>query len=181
VVTVPLPFLLMLILKDVVPPPPPAATRSKFAVTLFSPVMVKVHVAWAPIQSPDHAVNVELLDGLAVSVVTVPSASGVVQVPPQLIFPLVTVDPDTQKASVFPVLITRVSRRIRFRLVDTPRLLGNIGSYVMRTLPLVRHGHQAGISDRGPARIEAGELRFFGKWIRDGLQTTFEEKMASLP
>ncbi len=114
VVTVPLPFLLMLILNEAAPPPPPppAAIKSKFAVTLFSPLMVKVQVKSAPTQSPVHPVKVELLDGFAVRVTTVPSASGVEQVPPQFILPPPTV-PDP-----VPVRITVTE--------DTPTLAAAI-------------------------------------------------------
>lgn len=58
--TVPLPFLLMLILKLVAAPPPPpppppvAAEAAKFACTLFSPLILKVHVSCVPAQSPLH-------------------------------------------------------------------------------------------------------------------------------
>ena len=92
VVTLPLPFLLMLILNaETPPPPPPPAARSKFAATLFSAVMLKVQDAPVPMQSPVQPVNVALLLALAVKVTEVPRARGALQEPPQLILPLAPV------------------------------------------------------------------------------------------
>src|SRR5216684_5917406 len=94
------------------PPPPPAGARTKFAVTLFSPLILNVQVNCAPAQSPVHPLNVELLAGLADSVTAVPSASGAVQEPPQLMLVPVTV-PDP-----VPVRVTVTE--------ETPRLAAAI-------------------------------------------------------
>src|SRR5216683_3648345 len=107
----------MLILKPlVVPPPPPppplAGARTKAALTLFSPLMLKVQVNCAPAQSPVQPLKVELLAGLAVRVTAVPRASCAVQELPQLILVPVTV-PDP-----VPVLVTVME--------DTPTLAAAI-------------------------------------------------------